>query len=164
METADLSARFAEIVAGERRAARVPTLLIAGLVTALVAIPLLVRAGDADDPAAPAVASAEITVDLASGDPVPLDGATLSGSALISVRDDGARAASFSLFAAGADEPLLAGQDLDGPIFSPVLSDQGAERPLDTRALANGRYDLFVVMTTDSGEARSAASFEVANP
>lgn len=140
-----------------------PTLLIALLVTALVAVPLLVRGTDAD-PDTIAADPASVLVDTADGAPGPLDGATISGAAIITVEDSASSAASFSLFAAGDDRPILAGQDLSGPVFSPVLDDDGRPRPLDTRSLADGTYELFIVLSGDDGEQRTAVGFEVMNP
>ena len=163
----DLSSRLAEIFSGRRRVAPTTTLLIASLVTALVAVPLLIRALD-DDSAARLgdVADAErLTVAVEGVDePIQLDGATLAGAVGIVYDDADVDAASFALFVEGADSPVLASQDLDGPTFSPVVDPDGVDQPLDTTLLANGEYELFVVVLRGDVEQRTVASFQVENP
>lgn len=158
-----LSTRLSEIISGERRAGTLPTLVVAAVVTAMVAIPMFVASGAAEGATAPAD-PALVTVELAETNPAPLDGAILSGQALISIAAGYVEAASFSLFPTGAEEPVLSKQDLVGPVFSPVLDDHGREQPLDTSLLANGDYELFVVMQTPDGEQRTALGFVVENP
>lgn len=148
--------------AGRRRARPLPTLAVALVVTALVAIPLTERVVRSDDGPAP-VTDVQVMVDVADGDPVPLAEAELSGPALISYTDPGATAVSFSLYPDDSDEPILAGQDLDGPAFFPVLDESGVGQPLDTTLLADGGYSLFVTIAADGGEQRSAVSFTVEN-
>jgi hypothetical protein len=163
---ADLSTRINEVFSGRRRVAPATTLLIASLVTVLVALPLMIRALD-DDSAARLGEVAELerlTVTLGDDEPSPLDGGVVQGDALIVYDDPEVDAASFALFAVGADSPLLASQDLDGPTFSPVLDDSGADLPLDTTLLANGDHELFVVVTRGNVEQRTVATFEVRNP
>ena len=159
----DLSSRIAQIMSGERRVPLLPTLLIALAVTAVVTIPLTERVVRADT-TSPAANPSSIVVDLVDTDPMPLDGATVDGSALITVNDDDADGVSFALFAAGSDEPLLASQDLTGPDFSPLQTSSGAPVAVDTTMLANGPYELFITVATSEGEQRTAVTFEVANP
>lgn len=161
----DVSTRLAEIFSGRRRVAPTTTLLITSLVTALVAVPLLVRALD-DESAARLGEVAELerlTVIVAGEAPVPLDGATVAGEAAIRYDDDRVDAASFALFAAGGDAPVLASQDLDGPTFSPVVDGSGADQPIDTTLLADGDYELFVVVLRGDVEQRTVAAFTVEN-
>lgn len=159
----DLPSRLAQIAAGQRRVRPLPTLLIALFVTALVAIPLTERVVRADDRSTGADPQA-ITVDMAQGDPQPLDGAVLSGRALIAVNDAKASGVSFNLFAEGSDEPLLASQDLSGPNFFPIRSSDGGGRAMDTTVLDDGWYELFVTVARADGEQRTAVRFEVRNP
>lgn len=163
---ADVSSRLAEIFSGRRRVAPTTTLLIASLVTVLVAVPLLLRALDDDSAArlgevAPLERLLVLDADQA---PTPLDGATLMGQARVVYEDADVDAASFALFASGAESPVLASQDLTGPTFSPVLDASGADQALDTMRLANGPYELFVVVLRGDVEQRTVATFEVANP
>lgn len=159
----DLSSRIAQIMAGQRRVRPLPTLLIALAVTALVAIPLTERVVRADS-ASTAADPETIMVDLLDTDPAPLDGATVSGSALISVNDPNAEGVSFALFLSGEEEPVLASQDLSGPSFSPLQNAAGTPKSMDTTALANGTYELFLTVATADGDQRTAVTFEVANP
>ena len=156
----DLSQRLAAIVSGKRRVRPLPTLAIALGVTALVAIPLTENfLGSANPSADPN----QIVVDMIDTEPLPLDGAILTGDALVSFNDAEALGASFQLFSAGADAPLLASQDLTGPSFFPVQDDDGSGQPLETEMLPNGEYELFVTVTKSEGEQRTAVVFEVAN-
>ena len=159
----DLSSRIAQIMAGQRRVRPLPTLLIALAVTALVAIPLTERVVRADS-ASTAADPETIMVDLLDTDPAPLDGATVSGSALISVNDPNADGVSFALFLSGEEEPVLASQDLSGPSFSPLQNAAGTPLSMDTTVLANGMYELFLTVATNDGDQRTAVTFEVANP
>ena len=159
----DLSSRIAQIMAGQRRVRPLPTLLIALAVTALVAIPLTERVVRADS-ASTAADPETIMVDLLDTDPAPLDGATVSGSALISVTDPNADGVSFALFLSGEEEPVLASQDLSGPSFSPLQNAAGTPLSTDTTVLANGTYELFLTVATNDGDQRTAVTFEVANP
>jgi len=154
---------------GKKRSRPVPTLVITVLVTCLVAIPLGVVALDARDnpttaPAVVAPADAGlIVVDMADADSQPLDLSTISGSVLISVTDAEASSVAFSLFAAGADTPVVASQDLDGPQFDLVVSDSGGADPFDSNLLVDGDYELFVTIRTDSEDRRTAVAFSVEN-
>lgn len=159
----DLSSRIAQIMAGQRRARPLPTLLVALAVTALVAIPLTERVVRADATST-AADPASIVVDLLDTDPAPLDGATISGSALISLTNPDAKGVSFALFVSGEDDPVLASQDLAGPSFSPLQNAAGTPQSMDTTVLANGTYELFVTVAVDAGDQRTAVTFEVANP
>ena len=159
----DLSSRIAQIMAGQRRVRPLPTLLIALAVTALVAIPLTERVVRADS-ASTAADPETIMVDLLDTDPAPLDGATVSGSALISVNDPNADGVSFALFLSGEEEPVLASQDLSAPSFSPLRNAAGTPLSMDTTVLANGMYELFLTVATNDGDQRTAVTFEVANP
>ena len=116
------------------------------------------------DSTSPAADPASIVVDLLDTDPAPLDGATVSGPALISVNDPDAQGVSFALFLAGDEDPILASQDLTGPSFSPLQTPGGTPQSMDTTVLANGDYELFVTVATADGEQRTAVTFTVANP
>lgn len=158
----DLSNRLAQVVAGQRRVPPVPTLLIALFVTAVVAIPLTERVVRSNN-ASPAADAGSIMVDLADTDPFPLDTATLSGRALISLNDPDALGVSFNLLRPGTEEPILAAQDLTGPNFFPVTNAEGDGRPIDTTMLEDGSYELFVTVASSDGDQRTAVTFEVDN-
>lgn len=159
----DLTSRISQIMAGQRRVRPLPTLLIALAVTALVAIPLTERVVRADS-ASTAADPTAIVVDLLDSDPAPLDGATVQGPALISVNDANAQGVSFALFVAGDEDPVLASQDLTGPSFTPLQNAAGVPQSMDTTVLENGEYELFVTISTDDGDQRTAVTFTVANP
>jgi hypothetical protein len=163
--TATLSKNVFELFSGSKRARLVPTLAIAVAVTALVVIPLTMRAIDASDSSPPVVAAdpALVMFDMVESEPAALDGATLHGSALISYRDTNADGVSFALFAHDGDEPLMVSLDAEGPSFDLLVSDTGGGTPLDTLILPDGRYDLFVTATAGDGEQRIAVSFVVEN-
>jgi len=158
----DLSDRFSEVLAGTRRARAFPTLVIALVVTAMVAIPLTERAVGSED-TNPGADPGLIVVDLIDTDPFELDGSTVTGAAFISVNHPTASGVSFNLFLAGSDEPILASQDLTGPNFFPVTNDEGWGEPVDTTMLPNGRYELFTTLALPEGERRTAVTFEIAN-
>ena len=166
----DLSKNAFDLFSGKRRTRLVPTLIITLLVTAAVAVPLIMRAVDArNNPVEPTVVLAPadaglIMVDTAQSDPVPLDLATVAGPLLISLRQDGATAASFNLFAAGADQPIVESVDVDGPQFDMVVSPSGGGSPFDSTLLQNGQYELFVTIRTPDEDRRAAVGFEIANP
>jgi len=159
----DLSSRLAEIMDGTRQVRPLTTLAIALAVTALVAIPLterVVRSDASSTEADPAL----LFVDLLDSDPMPLDGSTVAGPALISLNHPDADGVSFALFSPGSDDPILASQDLSGPNFFPAQSDTGSGRPIDTRVLENGPYELFVTVADGEAAQRTAVTFTVANP
>lgn len=155
-----LARRIVSIASGRRRVGPLPTLAIALVVTAAVAIPLTEVAAGSN---APGADPNSIVVDMIDTEPRPLDGAILVGDALVSFNDAEALGASFQLFASGADAPLLSSQDLSGPNFFPVESADGLGQPLDTAMLPNGEYELFVTVTKPDGDQRTAVLFEVNN-
>jgi len=164
----DFSKNVFELFSGKKRSRLVPTLAIAAVVTAVVAVPLILRAADArTDPSqaevvlAPADASL-VLVDQAFGEPEPLDLATVSGQVLISIFDEDATAVSFNMFAAGADIAAVESVDGDGPQFD-LVSEDGSGRPFDTTVLQDGEYELFVTIRTPVEDRRTAVSFAVAN-
>lgn len=162
----EIPKHFFALFSGNRRARPLPTMLIAAVVTALVAVPLTVRALDARDEPEPVPATADaslVVVDMANAEPAPLDQATVGGPLLISFDHPSATGVSFNLFEAGTDEPLVASQDLDGPHFDLLVGERGAGRPLDSTLLADGRYELFLTVATGVGEQRTAVSFAVKN-
>lgn len=166
----DFSKRAFDLFSGKKRTRLVPTLAIAVLVTAAVAIPLIMQAVDSrNNPVEPAVVLAPadadlIVVDTAESDPGPLDSATVAGPLLISLRQDDASAVSFNLFASGADQPIVESVDADGPQFDLVVSDSGGGSPFDSTLLQNGAYELFVTIRTPDEDRRAAVGFEIANP
>lgn len=167
---ADISKNVFELFSGKKRTRLGPTLAIAMVVTSLVAIPLIFRAVDArNNPVenevvlAPADADL-IMVDMAVGDRVPLDLATVMGQILISVTESDAQAVSFNLFAAGADQAIVESVDLNGPQFDMVVSESGGGSPFDSSLLQNGEYELFVTIRLPNEDRRTAVSFEIANP
>lgn len=164
----DLSRHLSELFLGNKRASALPTLLIALLVTALVAVPLTVRAVDArglDEPATVSPAAADaIMVDTADSERRPLDLQTIGGNALISFSDPNATGVAFNLFPRGGTTSVLASADTDGPQFDLVPSEEGKALPLDTRMLPNGSYELFMSVSSTDGEQRTAVVFEVSNP
>lgn len=155
-----LAGRIASIASGKRRVRPLPTLAIALVVTAAVAIPLTEVVANSN---APGADPNSIVVDLLDADPQPLDGAVLAGDALVSLNDAEALGASFQLFASGTDAPLLSSQDLTGPNFFPLESADGSGQPLDTTMLPNGQYELFVTIAKPAGDQRTAVLFEVSN-
>ena len=166
----DVSKNVFELFSGKKRTRLLPTLAIAVVVTALVAVPLTFRAIDArnnpveeDVVLAPADA-ALIMVDTAAADRIPLDLAVVSGPILISVREANAEAVSFNLFAAGADQAIIESVDLNGPQFDMVVSESGGGDPFDSTLLRNGEYELFVTIRMPNEDRRAAVSFEIANP
>jgi len=162
----DLSRHLGQLFLGNTRARVLPTLLIALLVTALVAVPLTVRAVDARDdvPALAAAPADEIMVDTADLERGPLDQQTIGGNALISYRDDAAIGVAFNLLARGGTTPVLTSADTAGPQFDLVPGEDGKALPLDTTLLPNGSYELFISVSSPHGEKRTAVVFEVANP
>lgn len=162
----DFSTRVFDLFSGKKRVRRLPTLVIALAVTALVVVPFL-RASDDETGDGPTIAAADpasVLVDTSAGDPSQLDRSVVEGAILISVQDGAASAVSFTLFAAGTEEPLLASQDLEGPAFDLILSDSGAGKPLDSTMLDNGDYELFLTIAGADGEQRTAVGFSVVNP
>ena len=158
--------QFFDLFSGNKRASVVPTLVIAALVTAVVAIPLTIRAAHASDPVAtvaPAADANMIVVDTADFDPTPLDRATVSGPVLISFHHPTASGVSFHLLASGSTEPLIAAQDLQGPQFDLLARERGGAKPLDSSLLADGDYELFLTVATGGGEQRTAVTFTVQN-
>lgn len=152
----DLSRRLLLLLGAQTRARVLPTLLIAGLVTAAIAVPLAVRALDAEDPAADA--------DQLVANDSPLDGSVLSGDVSVAFTADGAEAVSFNLFEAGSADPIYASQDLEGPSFDLVVNDDGSPGSLDSTLLSNGSYELFITIAEGDDENRTAVRFEVQNP
>jgi len=166
----DFSKNVFELFSGKKRTRPGATLAIAVVVTALVAVPLTLRAVDArNNPEEREVvlAPAEsdlIVVDTAEQSSTPLDLASVSGPILVSLREDDASAVSFRLFAAGSDEPILDSRDIEGPRFDMVVDDSGAGSPFDSTLLRNGSYELFVTIRTPKEDRRTAVSFDVSNP
>lgn len=165
----DLSKNVSELFAGRKRAGLLPTLVIAVLMTSIVAVPLTIRALDstdaADEPQV-AVAAADsqmVMVDTVNGIPTPLDANTVAGPVLISLRQPDATAVSFNLFASGADQVIVESLDLQGPQFDFVVDD-GVVAPFDSTLLSNGVYELFVTIRTSDEDRRTAVSFQVENP
>lgn len=166
----DFSKNVFELFSGKKRTRPGTTLAIAVAVTALVAVPLIWRAIDArNNPVeenvvlAPADAQL-VVVDAGDADPVPLDRSTVGGPILISLHEDDASAVSFRLFAAGADQPIVDSQDLEGPQFDMIVSESGAGGPFDSSMLRDGSYELFVTIRTPKEDRRAAVSFDVSNP
>ena len=163
----EIPKHFFALFSGNRRARPLPTLLIAAVVTALVAVPLTVRALDAQDDPDPLPVAADaslVLVDTADAEPAPLDEAVVAGPLLISFDHPTATGVSFNLFEAGEAEPLVASQDLEGPHFDLLVGERGTGRPLDSTLLDDGRYELFLTVATGVGEQRTAVSFAVKNP
>lgn len=162
----DLSHHLAELFTGNKRARVVPTLLIALAVTALVVVPLSTRAVDARSATQPVAAADadQIMVDTAESERRPLDLQTIGGNALISFTDADASGVAFNLLPRGGTSPVLSSADTDGPQFDLVPTDNGKAAPFDTRSIPNGSYELFMSVTSSSGEKRTAVVFEVANP
>jgi len=165
----DLSKNIFDLFSGKKRIRFVPTLAIAAIVTAAIAIPLTFRANDArNNPVveetvlAPADAQL-VMVDTAANDPLPLDLAVVEGQVLISLRHEQARSVSFNLFAAGAEQAILESQDLAGPQFDLVVSESGGGSLFDTTRLQDGSYELFVTIQLPQEDQRTAVSFQVAN-
>jgi len=159
-----------ELFAGRKRARLLPTLCIAAIVTAIVALPLILRALDAteaetgDQPLVLAPADSQsILVDTVDSEPAPLDESTVSGPILISLDQPDATAVSFNLFAQGADVAIVESLDLEGPRFDFVV-DEGDVVPFDSTVLGNGTYELFVTVRTSTEDRRTAVSFQVENP
>ena len=162
----EIPKRFFELFSGNQRAGAMPTLVIATLITSLVAVPLTIRALDARDEAAPVEAAADaslVIVDTADADPTQLDGATVGGPLLISLNHPTASGVSFNLFASGGIEPLIASQDLAGPQFDLLVGERGGGKPFDSTLLADGDYELFLTVATQAGEQRTALGFVVQN-
>lgn len=152
----DLSRRLLLLLGAQTRARVLPTLLIAGLVTAAIAVPLALRALDAEQPAAES--------DLLVANDNPLDGSVVSGDVAVAFTADSAEAVSFNLFEAGGSEPIFASQDLEGPSFDLVVNDDGSTGSLDSTLLSNGSYELFITVAAGDDENRTAVRFEVQNP
>lgn len=164
----DLSKNVFDLFSGKKRTRLIPTLAIAVVVTALVAIPLIYRAASAD-PEVPEVVLAPadadlVTVDTATTERMPLDLAVVAGPILISVNESDAEAVSFSLFAADSDQAIIESLDLDGPQFDMVVSESGGGSPFDSALLQNGQYELFVTIRMSNEDRRTAVGFEIANP
>lgn len=161
-----VSLRLAEVVNGSKRARLVPTLVLAAAVTAMVAIPMTIRAVDARG-AEPALAAgadpSQLIVDAPDSEPGPLDTATITGTVLISFQNPDASGVSFNLFARGDDQPLLTSQDVVGPQFDLMTDTRGLAVPLDSNELADGDYELFVTVASPRGEQRTAVTFSVVN-
>lgn len=166
----DVSKNIFELFSGKKRTRLVPTLAIAVLVTAAVAVPLIVRAVNARNNPVEEIAVLapadpdQILVDTAADDPAPLDQSTVAGQILISIRDEQASAVSFNLFAAGADQAVVESQDLAGPQFDLVVNESGRAGLFDTSKLQNGNYELFVTIRMPDEDRRTAVSFQVENP
>ncbi len=152
----DLSRRLLLLLGAQTRTRVLPTLLIAGLVTCAIAIPLGIRALNADEPAADVAALV--------ADTGPLDGGVVSGDVSIAFTGEDVEAVSFNLFMAGSDTAVYTSQDVDGPSFDLVQNNDGSPGSLDSTQLSNGAYELFVTMNGAAGEKRTAATFEVQNP
>ncbi len=132
------------------------TFAVATLITALVCIPLTIRAVDArEEPPAVAADTAPGIVLNGLG---RLDGARLQGPADISFDVDGISAVAFRVVTESGDE-VLAGEDRFGPDFDLVTDADGVGAPLDTTTIADGAYALFATITVDGGavEQRQAA-------
>ena len=162
----DLSNSAFELFAGRKRARLLPTLVIAAVVTASVAIPLVIRALDSTD-AAVVVAAADaqmVIVDTIDDEPAPLDTNTVAGPILISLQQPDASAVSFNLFASGAEQVIVESLDLEGPQFDFVVDPAGTVSPFDSTLLSNGAYELFVTIRVADEDRRTAVSFQVENP
>lgn len=161
-----ISSQLTDLFAGRQRASLLPTLLVAAVVTVLVAFPLTVRAVEArgePEVIASAASAERILVDAADIEPTPLDRQTVSGRILISYFDREAVGVSFSLFESGASSPILTSQDLVGPSFDLQLDGAGRSVPIDSTRLADGPYELFLTVVLPGGEQRTAVVFDVAN-
>lgn len=165
----DVSKNLFDLFRGKKRTRLVPTLAIALIVTAAVAVPLVVRAVDQrNNPVEVPVVVApadpqQIMVDTAADDPKPLDQATVDGQILISLQDDRASAVSFNLFASGSDFAIVESQDLQGAQFDMVVSESGGGSLFDTTKLQDGSYELFVTIRLPNEDQRTAVSFQVQN-
>lgn len=176
MVAVNLSKNALEVFAGRKRARLLPTLVIAVLLTSVVAVPLVIRALDSTDSADAAVEpvaavaavgaadSQMIMVDTVNGDPTPLDTNTVAGPILISLRQPDATAVSFNLFAAGGDQAIVESLDLQGPQFDFIVDRGGSVLPFDSSLLSNGAYELFVTIRSGDQDRRTAVSFQVENP
>lgn len=162
----DIPKRFFELFSGNTRVRAAPTLVIAAVVTALVAVPLTLRAVDARDdaePVDPAVPAELVLVDAGDIEPSPLDGSTVAGPILVSVSHPSASGVAFNLFPSGEEDPVYASQDLDGPVFDLIAGDRGGGVPLDSTLLSDGEYELFLTVATPAGEQRTAVRFMIRN-
>ena len=165
----DISRNLSDLFAGKKRIRFVPTLVLTLLVTALVAVPLIVRSVDArNNPVeTPTIVAPgdpqQIVVDTGSDDSRPLDLATVAGQVRISLQDDQANAVSFNLFAAGSDVAIVESRDLEGPEFDLVVSESGEGSLFDTTRLQDGLYELFITVQVEQESQRTAVSFEVQN-
>ena len=149
-----VSRSLLEVLAGQRRARRLPTFLIAAVVTLLIAVPLSVRAADSDDAYDGPTPAIVITVE----DRIrALDGARLEGPTVIEVIGDEVMAIAWQLFPVGETDVVAAGQDLDAPF----LVTRATGPALRTSDLADGAYELFVTATLPGGEERLAAAFSL---
>lgn len=164
---------LSEILSGAKKTRRLPSFLIALLVTALVAGPMAWQAQQARDaepvaapapPASPVASPDDIIFDTGATNVDSLDGATLAGNVIISYRDPNARAVAFNLLPSGGSDALLTTVDGNGPNFNLLTNERDTVRPLDTTQLSDGAYELFVTITDSAGnERRTAVSFTVEN-
>lgn len=166
----DLSKGAFELISGRKRTRPGTTLTIALLVTAAVVLPLVWRAVDArnnpvEEPVVLAPADADlIVVGTESGAVVPLDQSTVGGPIRIWLEESDASAASFRLFASGADTPIVESQDVEGPRFDFIVGESGEGESFETTLLADGSYELFVTIRTKKEDRRTAVGFVVQNP
>ncbi len=124
------------------------TFAVATLVTAVVCVPLTVRAVDAREDAPAAAEDADTAIVLNGLG--RLDRARLQGPADISFHVEGIGAVAFRLVSEAGDV-VLSGEDRFGPDFDLVTDVNGAGQPLDTTTLADGAYTLFATITVDGG-------------
>jgi len=129
----DLSKNIFDLFSGKKRIRFVPTLAIAAIVTAAIAIPLTFRANDARN------------------NPVVEETVLAPADAQLVMVDT------------AANDPLLESQDLAGPQFDLVVSESGGGSLFDTTRLQDGSYELFVTIQLPQEDQRTAVSFQVAN-
>lgn len=161
------SRNLLRLFAGKQRARLVPTLLVSCAVTLLVAVPLTMRVSRSEGLAEtsetdPAPGGPQILVRSGDDEPVGLDGRLISGSVLISVREEAARGVAFNLYRSGESDPIFESVDLEGPVFD-LVSESGQADPFDTRSVPDGVYEMFVAANTDGEDLRTAVSFRIGN-
>lgn len=165
---------LSQILSGTKRTRRLPSFVIAALVTAAVAGPMAYQADQARGETAAASAAPAPATEPADPEtirfdtaetaaPSTLDGATLAGNVVINLVDPAATAVAFNLVETSGSS-IAETVDGAGPSFDLLVDDRGIPKPLDTTQLADGRYELFVTITARGGDVRrTAVGFTVAN-
>lgn len=146
------SSNWAEPVGASRASSRrglVATIIATIAVTIAIAVPLVLIAGRADPPA-----TSEGLELRAAGDPVVLEGATITDDQMGTLALDAPELAAASYGLYREDRQIAFGEIREGPVFN--LLDLGA------LGLEPGTYDLLVSGTSPGGRTtRFAASFTI---